>query len=239
MASVVAECRDVVVCFGTTRALDGLDLDLAAGRITALVGPNGAGKTTTLRLLAGLVPRQAGDVRVFGLDPWRDPVNVRRRLGFLPDRPMLPRHLSVRELIRLRAALFGVEPDAAEGRARAVHSRLGVADLVESWCGALSHGQAQRVALAAVLVSEPDLLLVDEPMTALDLEAQMAVREELAARAEAGAAVVITTHTVAHVATLASRVVRLDRGRTSAERDGCPDVGELERWMLGSGPPGP
>jgi ABC-2 type transport system ATP-binding protein len=88
------------------------------------------------------------------------------------------------------------------------------------------------VALAAVLLPEPPLVLVDEPMTALDLDAQLRVREALKARASAGAAVVLTTHTVDHVAALADRVVHLDRGRVSAEREGTRDVRELEAWLL-------
>ncbi len=234
MEDVRASCTDVVVRFGATHALDGLDLELGGGRITALVGPNGAGKTTTLRLLAGLVPRQRGEARVLGFDPWAHPVAVRRRLGLLPDRPVLPSHLSVLELVRLRAALYGLPRARLEAKVSAALRELAVDDLCRTWCGTLSHGQAQRVALAAVLVSDPDVLLVDEPMTALDLEAQVAVRSSLRRRADNGAAVVVTTHTVGHIAALADRIVRLGRGRVLGDRHGTRDVAELEEWMLAS-----
>jgi sodium transport system ATP-binding protein len=222
----------VVVRFGRTTALDGLDLDARTGEITGLVGPNGAGKTTTLRLAAGLVRAREGEVLVGNLDPARRPTEARRRLGFLPDRPALPPHLSARELLRLRGALFALERELIEARIADLAGELGLDDLLDRWCRVLSHGQAQRVALASVLLSAPPLLLVDEPMTALDLEAQLAVRAALRHRAETGAAVVITTHTVDHVAALADRVVHIRRGRVVAERQGTRDSRELERWLL-------
>ncbi len=228
----VLQCRDIEVRYGSTVALNGLDLVVPGGLVTGLVGPNGAGKTTTLRLVAGLVPRTRGEVIVLGEDPGRNPTFVRRRLGLLPDRPTLPAHLTATELLHLRAALFGIGAEEASARIDALCTELGVEEIRSRWCHALSHGQAQRVALAAVLLPDPPLLLVDEPMTALDLAAQHAVRAALRRRAEAGAAVVVTTHTVAHVAALADRVVSLRGGRVQAERDGTRDAAELEAWLL-------
>ena len=232
MTEAVLSFDDVTVRYGATRALDGLNLEILGERVTGLVGPNGAGKTTTLRAAAGLVPLAGGRARVLGLDPVRQPVAVRRRMGFLPDRPALPSHLTVTELLHLRAALYGVSGRQAESRLEELDELVGIADLRTSWCGALSHGQAQRVALAAVLVSRPPVILVDEPMTALDLEAQLGVQRVLRRQAEEGAAVVLTTHTVAHVAALADHVVHLDHGRMVGERDGTRDPAELEAWLL-------
>ncbi len=232
MSGALLVCSDVEVRYGPTVALDGLDLTALGGAVTGLVGPNGAGKTTTLRLVAGLVPRARGRVEVLGRDPARHPTEVRRRLGLLPDRPTLPAHLTVEELLLLRAALYGIDRDDAAARLDAMCTELQVEEVRSRWCHALSHGQAQRVALAAVLLPEPPLLLVDEPMTALDLVAQHAVQAALRRRAAAGAAVVVTTHTVGHVAALADRVVSLRRGRVHAERDGTRDAAELEAWLL-------
>jgi len=232
--AAVALCRGVTVRYGEVRALDRLSLEVQPGRITALVGPNGAGKTTALRLLAGLVPAGAGSVEVFGLDPWTSPVEVRRQLGFLPDRPALPSHLSADELLHLRLGLHGIRGERARSAMETLNRELGLGPLLPRWCSALSHGQAQRVALAAVLIHDPELILVDEPMTALDLEAQLLVRQALALRAARGAAVLITTHTVAHVAALAGHVVQLAEGRVRAERGGGDGVEELERWILGN-----
>jgi ABC-2 type transport system ATP-binding protein len=213
-------------------AVRDLELEVLCGRITGLVGPNGAGKTTTLRLAAGLVRAHQGLVTVLGVDPGRRPTAARRSLGFLPDRPQLPAHLTPRELLRLRAALYDLSAARSTERTAALALELGIESLLDRWCRVLSHGQAQRVALASVLISEPRLLLVDEPMTALDLEAQMQVRSALRSRADAGSAVVITTHTVSHVAALADHVVHLRDGRVAGERDGTRDAEELERWLL-------
>ncbi|HHQ49181.1 MAG TPA: ABC transporter ATP-binding protein, partial [Acidobacteria bacterium] len=180
----------------------------------------------------GLVRPEGGTVRVFGADPVREPVAARRRLGLLPDRPALPAELTVRELLLFRAAFYGIRRRAAETAADRVAAELGVDGLLDRRAGTLSHGQAQRAALAAVLLPAPPLILVDEPMTALDLEAQTVVRAALLRRAERGAAVLMTTHTVGHVAALADRVLRMDRGRIAAVRAGTRDVEELERWIL-------
>jgi len=234
MTPTPLRCIGVEVRYGRVVALAGLDLVAEAGRVTGLVGPNGAGKTTTLRLAAGLVTPSRGEVRVGDVDPVRRPTAARRLLGFLPDRPVLPPYLSAREMILLRARLFGVAGAVAARRLARVAGELGLEPLLDRFLSALSHGQAQRVALAAVLVPEAPVLLVDEPMTALDLDAQIRVREALRARAEQGTAVVLTTHTVDHVAALADRVVHLAAGRVNAERDGTRDVRELERWLLAS-----
>ncbi len=224
--------RAVTVRFGATVALDAVDLEVASGAVTALVGPNGAGKTTALRLAAGLVRPAAGAVRVFGLDPVARPAGARRRLGLLPDRPALPPYLTVRELLELRGAAWGLSRAAVAGRRRRLAGELALEGLEDLRCGALSHGQAQRAALAAVLLPEPPLLLVDEPMTALDLAGQRLVAAALARRAARGCAVVLTTHTVSHVAALADRVVALSRGRVAAVRGGTDDARELESWLL-------
>jgi len=234
---VPLRCRGVEVRFGRTVALARLDLEAASRRVTGLVGPNGAGKTTTLRLAAGLVRADAGTVRVLGLDPDRQATAVRQRIGFLPDRPQLPAHLTARELLGLRASLYGLSRRAIADRLDQVVEELALASLLDRWCRVLSHGQAQRVALAAVLLPQPELLLVDEPMTALDLEAQMRVRRVLGRRTEEGVATVITTHTVDHIAALADRVVHLREGRVAGEREGTRDARELEAWLLGFGEP--
>lgn len=224
---------DVTVRYGPVRALDHLSLEIHAGRITALVGPNGAGKTTTLRLAAGLAQPAHGSARVFGHDPISEPIAARSRLAFLPDRPTLPPHLTVQELVLLRAGLWGHDDTAAVvERSRRLLADLGISGFEHRRGQALSHGQAQRVALAAVLITQPDLLLVDEPMTALDLEAQVAVRSVLRLTADRGAAVVITTHTVAHVAALADEIVRIEHGGVTGRRAGVRDPQELERWLL-------
>jgi len=222
----------LTVRFGAVTALDGLNLEVLGGRITALVGPNGAGKTTTLRAAAGLVRLALGSVSVFGHDPAVAPVAARRRLGLLPDRPALPAELTVRELLSLRAALYRIRGDTVAEATAAVTGELGIGELLDRRTGSLSHGQAQRVALAAVLMPAPPLILVDEPMTALDLEAQTVVRDALVRRARRGTAVLMTTHTVGHVAAVAHRVLRMERGRVTAGRAGTHDVEELERWIL-------
>ncbi len=228
------EFHQVVVRYGNTIALDGASLIAARGSVTGLVGPNGAGKTTSLKLAAGLVRPDAGAVLVAGLNPARQPTAVRRRLTFLPDRPVLPTHLSAREMLHLRGGLYAVGKAELKDRIDSISDELQLAEFLDKWCGALSHGQAQRLALAAVLLPCPEVLLVDEPMTALDLESQIRVRKVLQDRACDGMAVLLTTHTISHVAALADEIVHLNTGRVVGTRAGTRDAEELEEWLLES-----
>jgi len=229
-ASIILD--NVTVTFGPTVALNGLSYEVEPGQVTGLVGANGAGKTTSLRLMAGLARARSGLVQVAGLDPARQPVAVRKRIGLLPDRPVLPPHLTVREVIRLRAALYEVPRQQAERNTERLTEPLGLSGLFDRWCRTLSHGQAQRAALATVLVPAPPVILVDEPMTALDLSSQLKVRRLLRELADEGTTVLLTTHTVAHLAQLADRVLHLSEGRLRGDRPGTRDVDELEAWLL-------
>ncbi|MCP4899642.1 MAG: ABC transporter ATP-binding protein [bacterium] len=234
MTETGLELREVIVRYGDTVALDKASLVAEPGAVTGLVGPNGAGKTTTLKLAAGLVRPQSGQVRVAGLDPCQRPTAARRQLTFLPDRPVLPTHLSARELLLLRGGLYGLSKRSLDGRIESISAELHLAELLGRWCGALSHGQAQRLALAAVLLPSSSILLVDEPMTALDLESQIRVREALRRRANDGVAVMLTTHTISHVSALADEIIHLGNGRVIAQRRGTRDAEELENWLLES-----
>lgn len=234
MAEPGLTIENAVVRYGKTVALDGASMVAEKGQVTGLVGPNGAGKTTSLRLAVGLVRPDSGTIRVTGLDPTRHPTRVRRRLAFLPDRPVLPTHLSARELLQLRGGLYQLHRNSLDHRIGAIAEELRLERLLDSWCSALSHGQAQRLALAAVLLPSPQVLLVDEPMTALDLESQVRVRGVLRRRAQEGTAIVLTTHTISHVAALADEIVHLRDGRVFGTRAGTKDTEELERWLLES-----
>jgi ABC-2 type transport system ATP-binding protein len=136
------QLHDVVVRYGKHVALDHTELEAKTGVVTGLIGPNGAGKTTTLRLISGLVQPDRGTVAVLGLDPARNSIRVRRRLCFLPDRPVLPTHLSVLELLRLRAGVFGIDAQVVQERIETISEQLDIASLLSRWCGSLSHGQA-------------------------------------------------------------------------------------------------
>jgi ABC-2 type transport system ATP-binding protein len=210
------EIRALRKSFGRP-AVDGLDLVVAPGEFYALLGPNGAGKTTTLRMIAGLLPADSGEISVFGVDARRRPVEAKRLVAWLPDEPQLYDKLDPLEYLEFVAGLWGVEPKAARERAENLLESLGLADQRRQRCEGFSKGMRQKVALAGALIHEPKLLMLDEPLTGLDAASARLVKDILAARARAGAAIVLTTHILEVAERIATRIGILARGRLVAE----------------------
>ena len=227
-------------------ALSDVDLDLPRGAVTALVGPNGAGKTTLLRILAGLLPPSAGTVEVLGVEQpaqagRRRSRELRRRLGYIPQELALDPEMTGREILWLLAALYGV-PRAVRGERIA---RLGgafgtIAHLprpVAVWSGGLK----RRLHLAAGMIHDPDLLLLDEPTAGLDPEGSDFLWAELERRARDGRAVAVVTHDLTAAERSADHVVLLDSGRIVIAgnprqlmlEEGCASLAEVYRWRTG------
>lgn len=209
--------------YGDTAALAGVDLSVAPGEFVALLGPNGAGKTTLVRSVIGLLEPTSGTVEVAGGSPTH--AAVRRRMGVVQQDVGFPRTLHVREVVEGAAARAGADPAVAI-RALAEMDLTGLAGRRAS---DLSGGQQQRLQLAMGLVSDPQLLVLDEPTTGLDVASRRSFWATLDRRRQAGAGILLTTHIVEEAAAVADRVVVLDRGRIVAE--GTP--GELKRILPG------
>jgi len=210
------EIRHLRKSFGRP-AVDGLDLAVAPGEFYALLGPNGAGKTTTLRMIAGLLPADSGEIQVFGVDARRRPVEAKRLAAWLPDEPQLYDKLDPLEYLEFVAGLWGVEPKTARRRAEELLESLGLSEQRRQRCEGFSKGMRQKVALAGALIHEPKLLMLDEPLTGLDAASARLVKDILAARAKAGAAIVLTTHILEVAERIATRIGILARGRLVAE----------------------
>mgnify|MGYP000883842359 CR=1 FL=1 len=216
--------RGLVKFFGARCAVAGIDLDVPVGSLFGLVGPNGAGKTTLFRVLAGLERPQAGTVRVGGAVGSRVPA---ADLGFLPEEAAdLPR-LTPRQACRLDAALRGLELTDAQIDAQL--GRLGAAGFADTPTRRLSQGMAKRSAIARALLGEPDVVVLDEPLNALDVATVIALKEELRRCRERGAAVLLSSHVLDLVDESCSRVVLLDRGRVVETVDVTGGRGTAER----------
>jgi len=211
-------CDGVEVRFpGAPRpALAGVSLALRSGTLCGLVGRNGAGKSTLVRCAAGLVVPDAGAVRVFGRDPVRERVAVMRAAGFLLADPALFAYLDAAETLAFVAEAHGMSPAAARARAAALIDLLDLHDAGDRRAAEYSTGTAKRLALAAALAHDPPLLVLDEPFESLDPMAVRALRAELRARADAGAAVLVSSHLLAAVESVCDDVVVLERGRVLA-----------------------
>jgi len=203
--------------YGRLLALHPLDLTIAPGTLFALVGPNGAGKTTALGLLTGLLAPTAGRAWVGGFDVAREPLEARKRLGFVPDRPLLWPRWTPRETLRFVGAVFGLSGSSLEETIEGELAAQGLLDVADARNDSLSHGTRQRVALAQAFLHEPPLYVLDEPMVGLDPLAQRVVENRLRQKAAAGAAVLFTTHQLATAEGLATEAGLLVAGRLVAQ----------------------
>lgn len=224
--------------YGALFALDGVALDVKPGEIVGLLGPNGAGKSTLLRMVAGLQPPDAGTVHVDDVDLWRDPIAAKRRLGFASEHPEFYEELSAEQYLAFLAAVRGLDPQAAAGRARELFASLGLAGRTDEPVRGFSNGMRKKLSFLAAILHRPRLLLCDEALEGFDAPAALYARETLRALAAGGAAVLFSSHVTEAVERLCDRVVVLHRGRvvrTLARAEwGVPSPGltTLERAFL-------
>ena len=197
-------------------AVDNLDLTVHAGEFYTLLGPNGAGKTTTLRMVAGLLRPDAGSIAVFGIDALADPVAAKQVMAWVPDEPMIYDRLTPLEYLQFVAGLWGTDVKRARDQAHDLIDWLGLEPHAHERCGSFSKGMRQKVALAGALVHDPQLIILDEPLTGLDAGAARQVKDVLLARVRAGASVIMTTHILEVAERMAERIGVISRGRLVA-----------------------
>jgi ABC-2 type transport system ATP-binding protein len=209
-------------------AVDGLNLNVRAGEFYALLGPNGAGKTTTLRMIAGLLRPDAGTIGVLGIDALADPVAAKRVTAWISDEPMIYDKLTPREYLEFVAGLWDVAPALAEPRANALLGWLELTPHANERCEGFSKGMRQKVALAGALIHEPQLIILDEPLTGLDAGSARQVKSVLRERVRAGGTIIMTTHILEVAERMADRIGVIAHGRLIAE-------GTLEELRLKAG----
>ena len=194
-------------------AVEGLDLVIPRGELFALLGPNGAGKTTTLRMVAGLLRPDAGSISICGVDALADPVGAKRITAWLPDEPLLYDKLTPLEYLEFVAGLWSLPPGETGPRAQTLLEQLGLWPHREERCEGFSRGMRQKTMLAGALLHEPQLLILDEPLTGLDATAARDVKTILQDRLRAGASIILTTHILDVAERIADRIGIIARGK--------------------------
>lgn len=197
---------------GRVEALRGLDLACSAGEIYGLLGPNGAGKTTTLRILATILAPTSGTATVAGVDVTRDPLEARRRIGFLSGTTGLYPRLTPRETLRYFGTLHGLEQEPLEARIEELVDAFSMRDYADGRCEALSTGQKQKVSIARAVLHDPAVLILDEPTTGLDILASSAMIEFIDAARARGTCVLFSTHVLSEAEHLCDRIGIIHRG---------------------------
>jgi ABC-2 type transport system ATP-binding protein len=198
-------------------AVEGIDLTIEAGEFYGLLGPNGAGKTTTLRMIAGLLTPDLGSIEVLGIDVRRNPLAAKALIAWLPDEPLLYDKLTVSEYLEFIAGLWRMDPKQAERNARELLERLDLWVHRDDRCEGFSRGMKQKAALAGALIHEPQLLILDEPLTGLDAAIARQVKDLLLERARAGCTIILTTHILDVAERLVDRIGIIQSGRLLAE----------------------
>lgn len=204
--------------YGEVTVVNALDLRLHAGEVFGLLGPNGAGKTTTILMLLGLVEPTSGTVEVLGLDPARNPLEVKSRVGYLPDAVGFYDSLTGRENLRFTARLNQLYKDEAETRIEELLGEVGLSEAADRPTGTYSRGMLQRLGVADALVKRPQVLILDEPTTSIDPEGVAEMLALIRSLAEdRGVTVLLSSHLLHQVQTVCDRVAIFVRGTVVAQ----------------------
>ena len=211
----MVEVQHVTKRYGSFTAVDDLSFEVEPGEILGFLGPNGAGKTTTMRILTGYLPATEGHARVAGFDVFDQPIEAKRRTGYLPETPPLYPEMTVGGYLQFVARINGIAAGDRTARIGAVMERTSITDMTERYCGTLSKGYRQRVGLAQALLHNPDVLILDEPTAGLDPR-QIIETRRLITELAGDHTVILSTHILPEVSQTCQRVVIINRGRVVA-----------------------
>ena len=210
------EVNGITKRFGRTTAVDDVSFRVRKGEILGFLGPNGAGKTTTLRILTCFIPATEGSASVAGFDCFKEPIDVKKRIGYLPETPPLYPEMTVADYLEFVARIKGIEANRRRDRVESAIAKCAIADVRDQQNGRLSKGYRQRVGLAQALVHDPEVLVLDEPTAGLDPRQIIETRELIKGLAGEHT-IILSTHILPEVSMTCERVVIINRGRVVAE----------------------
>jgi ABC-2 type transport system ATP-binding protein len=221
--SIAIKVDGLVKNYGDKPAVRGLSFEVRPGEIYGLLGPNGAGKSTTLKIVTGLLDPTEGSVSVFGLNPVDDAIRVKSLLGYVPETVQLYDSLSIREFLQFVASIRRMDPQTANARARELIRAFDLGNYFDTAALALSAGTKQKVAVISALIHNPPLLILDEPMTGLDVRSSKILKDHLTYHIKRNGAILFSTHIMEVAEHICTRVGIIDQGKLVAEGT----VGEL------------
>ncbi len=227
--NAVIETKGLTKRYGRTVAVDHLDLTVEKGEVFGLLGPNGSGKTTTILMLLGLTEPSEGSVRVLEFDPFRQPLQVKRRAGYLPDQVGFYDHLSARENLAYTARLAGIDGAEARQRGDAALERVGLAEVADRRTSTYSHGMRQRLGLAELIVKQAEVAILDEPTNGLDPQATQELLALIGELRNDGMTILLSSHMLGLVESICDRVALFRKGKLGL----VGKVGALAAEVLG------
>ncbi|OGX68297.1 MAG: ABC transporter [Paenibacillus sp. RIFOXYA1_FULL_44_5] len=197
--------------------LKGIDLDVYKGQIVGYIGPNGAGKSTTVKIMLGLVEGYTGEVKIFGRDIADGDVAYKKKIGYVPETAEMYENLTAQEYLTFVGELYGLKHDDADYKARKLIERFDMGAVYRSRISSYSKGMRQKVLLISSMLHNPDLLFLDEPLSGLDANSVMVVKEILAAMAAQGKTIFYSSHIMDVVERISSRIILLNYGQIAAD----------------------
>ncbi|TMK16589.1 MAG: ABC transporter ATP-binding protein [Alphaproteobacteria bacterium] len=231
MNATVIEAKNLTKRYGGVAVVNGISFSVARGEIFGLLGPNGAGKTTTILMLLGLSDISDGQARVLGHDPAREPLAVKRQVGYLPDQIGFYDGLSAADNLRYTARLMGLERAEREQRISASLGHVGLADVADNRVSTFSRGMRQRLGVAEILMKEAQIAILDEPTSGLDPQATVELLEIIRDLKKRGVSVLLSSHLLERVQSVCDRVALFNQGKIAL----IGTVSELGREVLGGG----
>ena len=231
MSDIVIEANGLTKRYGRATAVNGISFNVARGEIFGLLGPNGAGKTTTILMMLGLTEVTAGTVRVLGHDPVREPLQVKRQVGYLPDSVGFYDYMTAADNLRYTAALVGFEGAEIDRRVGTALERVGLGNVASQRVGTYSRGMRQRLGLAEILMKDAQIAILDEPTSGLDPQATAELLEMIRGLKRDGVAVLISSHLLERVQSVCDRVALFQSGNIVL----LGTVPELASQVLGGG----
>ena len=211
------ELRDLTKNYADFPAVDHLNLSIQQGEIFGFIGPNGAGKTTTIKMIGGVLEPTSGSVMIAGIDMKKHPEKAKSKIGFIPDRPYLYEKLTGMEFLKFVADLYGVAADVFLKKASQHLNMFSLLDWSNELIESYSHGMKQRLIMAAALLHDPEVIIVDEPMVGLDPVAIMMVKDLFQNLAKQGVTVFMSTHTLKIAEDICDRIGVIHKGRLIAK----------------------
>ena len=229
----VIEARGLLKLYGMARAVDAIDLDIRRGEIFGLLGPNGAGKTTTILMMLGLTETSGGAVSVLGFNPVRQPLEVKRRVGYLPDAVGFYDHLTARENLHYTARLLEIPRREINARIMEAMKAVNLDNVVDKRVATFSRGMRQRLGIAEIVMKKAEVAILDEPTSGLDPHATHELLEMIRGLKKAGVAVLLSSHLLDRVQSVCDRVALFNKGKIAL----MGTVVELANQVLGAGHP--
>jgi ABC-2 type transport system ATP-binding protein len=211
--SIMISVKELKKFFGDVKAVNGISFEVKKGEVFGLLGPNGAGKTTTIKLLLGLLEPNEGIIKVLNLNPETDEVQIKSRIGYVSEEPLIFKSLTPKDLFNFIASIRKLNPEVTSERAQEYLESLGALEYYEQLVATLSHGNKQKIQIVSSILHDPDLLIMDEPLAGLDAKSVKVVKEIIDIHIEHGGAVLFSTHIMQIAEELCDRIAIMNRGK--------------------------